>query len=171
MAPRTPKIPSLRLDDDRLAVIRRRQEIDTRFGGPRCGAGQDASDFRLRAGDVEILEVMVREGDPQGGSRSRRTALAGLASVRTLDSAEVLVGALRDQAAHPGIRVNALVSLDAISPVLGGAYAGQLMHDESPQVRQAAGGVLRQHRGERAATTPRKRSAGRPAKRTPRRDA
>jgi hypothetical protein len=175
----TPKrVQSVRIDDGRLALVRRRQAIDVRFGGPRCAVDGAASPFALRPSDVEILNVMAREGDPLGGGAAQRTAFAALARVDTLDSAEALVRAAQDPAVHPGLRANALVALQQVSPVLAGSLAGQLLKDGDGVVRQAAGGVLQRVRsGDGAAakarparTRPPSAARVRAAKRIPRTD-
>jgi|KBSSwiStaDraftv2_1062776.scaffolds.fasta_scaffold347930_1 hypothetical protein len=166
----TPKrVRSVRIDDERLAVIRRRQAIDVRFGGPSCAVDGEAGRFSLRPSDVAILDVMARERDPLAGGRAQRTAYAALAELATLESAEVLVTAAGDERAHPGLRVNALVALQRVSPGLGRLMAEQLGKDKDAVVRGVAHATLAAHGLHAPAPRPRTARAT-TAKRTPRRD-
>jgi hypothetical protein len=172
------RVQSVRIVDDRLALVRRRQAIDVRFGGPRCAVDGGASAFVLRPSDVVVLDVMARERDPRGAGSAQRTAFAALARVESLQSAETLVRAVEDSSVHPGLRAGALVALRQVSPALAGSLAGHLLKDSDGVVRQAAGGVLRQLRSdaEPARKGPAGRTRGpsaarvRAAKRTPRTD-
>jgi hypothetical protein len=136
-------VRSVRVRDERLTLIRRRQEIDVRFGGPRCAVDGDSSGFTFRPSDVVILDVMAREVDPHNGGVGPRTAFAALAQVESLGSAETLIRAVEDGSVHPGLRANALVALQRMSPALAGSLAGHLMADGDTVVRQAAAGALR----------------------------
>jgi hypothetical protein len=166
----TPKrVRSVRIADDRLAVIRRRQAIDVRFGGPRCAVDGEAGRFAMRPSDVAILDVMAREGDPLAAGRAQRTAYAALAELATLESAEVLVAAAGDERAHPGLRANAFVALQRVSPGLGRLVAEQLRQDKDAVVRRVVHATLAGHGLDAPAPRPRSARAA-TAKRTPRRD-
>jgi hypothetical protein len=172
MATSTHSERNVRVGDDRFSAARRRLEIEAALS-PQCAVPGDTEAFALHAGDVALLDVMLRERDPNGGTQPARTALAGLAQVGTLAAAEVLVRAVHDDTANPAVRANALAALGQASPVLGEHLAGHLLRADDALLRQAAGGVLRRSRGD-VVDVPVTRSTrarrGRAAKRAPGQD-
>jgi hypothetical protein len=157
---------SSHVQDQRLDVIRRRQQLEIRIAAPRCAVDGGVAEFEVSPSDVAILEVMLRERDPNGGGIGARTALAGLASLPDLRSAEVLVAALHDRDADPSVRAGALVALAQISPALAETLGAELADDEDPTLCLVAAKATRRRAPSETGVT----RASRTSKRAPRRD-
>lgn len=122
--------------------VRHRIDLEDRLMSATCGMG--AQGRRWDTGDLEILQIMVRERLDPGLAPVRRQAVAALGDlVKHGEAGDDAVRHLRELAVsvleHEAFRIAALSGLPE---ELGRQLAGQLVQDPSPLVQEWARRVL-----------------------------